>query len=184
MNPSRWFRRIGAAALLLGGCAQEKPLPTVHSVDLRRYSGKWFEIAHAANCFQRADEKAIAEYSPLSASSVHVRNTATNPAGKSRSIEGTAEVVPGSQGARLRVKFGGFAALAPVSKSGNYWIIGLDPHYRSALVGTPDRQYLWILSRSPNLEPATVKSYLDHAQQLGFPLEKLVWDPGVSPVLQ
>jgi apolipoprotein D and lipocalin family protein len=174
----RWFSLVSAAALLLGGCAQEKqkPLPTVQSVDLHRYSGKWFEIAHAANRFQRADEQATAEYSPLSATSVRVRNTATGPTGKTRSIEGTGEVVPGSNGARLRVKFGGFAALAPVNKDGNYWIIALDSHYRSAMVGTPDRQYLWILARSPVLDQATLKSYLDRAQQLGFSREKLVWD--------
>ncbi|HEY3901088.1 MAG TPA: lipocalin family protein [Chthoniobacter sp.] len=155
-----WFPAVSAAFLLVGGCSQEKPLPTVHSVDLHRYLGKWFEIAHAANRFQRADEQAVAEYSPLSATSVRVHNTAHDRNGKTRTIEGTAEVVPGSNGARLRVKFGGFAALAPVSKDGNYWIIDLDPQYRSAMVGTPDRQYLWILARSPALDPATLKFYL------------------------
>jgi apolipoprotein D and lipocalin family protein len=160
-------------------------LPTTGHVDLRRYSGKWFEIARVKNFFQRDDERAVAEYQPLTSTSVRVRNTAIGRTGKTRSISGVAEVVPGSNGARLRVKFSGFAALAPVRRQGNYWIISLDAEYRSAMVGTPDRKYLWILARSPSLAAETAKSYAAEAKRLGFPVENMIWDRdlGVSRLI-
>ncbi|HSI14272.1 MAG TPA: lipocalin family protein [Chthoniobacter sp.] len=172
---------LGTAALaMLAGCvtqSQTRPLPTVKKADLRRYSGQWYEIARLKNRFQREGESAMAEYKLLSETSASVHNTATTPSGKVRSIEGTATVVPGSNGARLRVKFHGLAALVPASSEGNYWIIALDPGYRSAMVGTPDRKYLWILSREPRLSEATKKAYLKQAESLGFSLQDLVWDP-------
>lgn len=170
---------LGAIALaLFSGCAtaSHQPLTTVSQVDLHRYSGKWYEVARLKNRFQRQGERGIAEYTPLNATTVAVRNTAISPSGKTRSIEGKAQVVPGSHGARLRVKFEGLAALAPASDEGNYWIIGLDPGYRTAMVGTPDRQYLWILSRDPHLPLGATKAYLTRAAALGFDMTNLVWD--------
>jgi apolipoprotein D and lipocalin family protein len=166
----------GLLALAMTGCGQSRPLRTVAHVDLQRYAGKWVEVARLRNRFQRDNESAIAEYTPAGPGSVHVRNTALGPSGKTRSIEGTAEVVPGSNGARLRVRFSGFAALAPVSSEGNYWIIALDPQYRSAMVGTPDRAYLWILARTPQLESATLQRYLDEARRQGFATKDLLLD--------
>lgn len=186
MNTIPFFPKLAglfvsaAVIALLAGCAtetQKRPLPTVQRVDLRRYSGKWYEIAHLKNRFQSEGESAMAEYKPLSETRVSVRNTAITPAGKTRSIEGQADVVAGSNGSRLRVKFHGLAGLVPASREGNYWIIALDPGYRSAMVGTPDRKYLWILSREPRLTEATKKAYLKQAARLGFSLQDLVWDP-------
>lgn len=158
------------------GCQSPKSLPTAGPVDLKRYSGKWYEVARVKNAFQRNHESAVAEYEPLSETTVQVRNTATSRTGKTRSIVGKGEVVPGSDGAKLRVKFGGLAALAPVSREGNYWIIDLDPKYRSALVGTPNRKFLWILARSPRPDAATLNSYMAKAERLGFPMDKMIWD--------
>lgn len=89
---------------------------------------------------------------------------------------GKATVVEGSGGARLRVRFGGLASLAPVSEEGNYWIIALDDEYRSAMVGTPDRKYLWILAREEFLDAGTMESLLEKARSLDFATEKMDWD--------
>jgi apolipoprotein D and lipocalin family protein len=138
---------------------------------LKRYAGRWYEVARLKNRFQRDDERAMAEYTPDGPTTVRVRNTAMGPSGKTRFIVGRAEAVPGSNGARLRVKFAGWAALAPVSSEGNYWIIALDSDYGSAMVGTPDRACLWVLSRTPGLDAATLNAYLDKAKVEGFPLK-------------
>ena len=176
------FKGLLTAAFVaaLTGCATPRSLPTVAQVDLRRYSGKWFEVARLKNRFQRNNERAIAEYEPLGATAVRVRNTAIGPGGKTRGIEGRAEVVPGSEGARLRVRFQGFAALAPVSSSGNYWIIALDAQYQSAMVGTPDRCYLWILSRQPALSDEAFRRYVAEASRLGFPTENIIRDQDIA----
>jgi apolipoprotein D and lipocalin family protein len=172
------MRSLGLLMLAAGfvGCQSTKPLPTAGPVDLKRYAGKWYEVARIKNRFQRNDESAIAEYGLIDDTRLHVRNTATSRAGKTRSIDGIAEVVPGSDGSKLRVKFGGLAALAPVPASGNYWIIDLDPRYRSALVGTPNRKYLWILARVPLPDAGTLNTYMTEADRLGFPTDKMIWD--------
>jgi apolipoprotein D and lipocalin family protein len=84
-------------------------------------------------------------------------------------------VVDTNTKARLAVTFDNFfARLVGPSREGNYWIIDLDPDYQTALVGTPDRRYLWILSRSPHLDGATYQRLVGTAQQLGFPVSELV----------
>ena len=53
------------------------------------------------------------------------------------------------------------------------WVIELDPAYRHALVATPDREHLWILSRQPDMRPETYESLLARARALGFGTERL-----------
>ena len=67
-----------------------------------------------------------------------------------------------------------FARLFGSSREGNYWILALDPDYRTALVGTPDRRFLWILSRTPQLDDAIYQRLVEHAEQLGFPVSDLI----------
>jgi len=164
-----------AVATLCAGCSPPtRPLPTVAKVDLRRYGGLWFEIARLPNPFQRSGAVATAEYTPQPDGTVKVRNTELRANGNSKAIEGSALAVAGSGDARLKVKFGGLAALAPVPQSGNYWIIALEPDYSAALVGTPDRKFLWLLARSQKLPAATRTRLVNRAAELGFPVERLL----------
>jgi apolipoprotein D and lipocalin family protein len=119
---------------------------TVRSVDLERYLGTWHQIAFFPTRFQgscRIDTTAI--YGRLPDGRISVRNECTKPNGKRKSIEGTARIVDQETRARLKVKFFWFAP------AGDYWIIELDPDYQFAVVGSPDRNYLWILSRTPRM---------------------------------
>ncbi len=162
-------------ALALAGCTENSaPLPTVAQVDLTRYAGRWYEIARLPNFFQKEGGRAIAEYTAESDGSVKVRNTELRDGSTEKAVEGRATAVPGSGNARLQVRFGGFAALAPVPAEGNYWIIGLEPDYSVALVGTPDRKYLWLLARDSHLSPAIRDRHLADARRLGFPTEKIL----------
>lgn len=164
-----------ALAFIFTGCAHHTPpLPTAARVDLSRYAGRWFEVARLPNPFQRADAQATAEYTVLPDGRVKVLNTERRPDGRAKSIEGRAVAVPGSGNARLRVKFSGLAALAPVPAEGNYWIIQLEPDYSAALVGTPDRKYLWLLARSPQPNPKTRSRLITRARELGFAVDRLI----------
>jgi apolipoprotein D and lipocalin family protein len=166
------------AILPFGGLRAAPPLPTVSYVDLPRYCGRWVEVARLPNSFQRADERASADYALLSGQRLSVKNTAERPDGTRHSIQGVAEVVPESRNARLRVRLAGAPGLFPVSKKGNYWIIALDEaRYRFAMVGEPDRRYLWILARTPSLDPDELARLIARAHTLGFPTEKLIRDP-------
>lgn len=169
---------VVALAAGLVGCSttSHHPLPTVNQVDLKRYAGQWYEVARLPVPYQKADEGAKAEYTLQRDGTVRVVNTAIAPHGRNRSIQGRAEAVPGSNNARLRVKFEGLAGLVPTPEEGNYWIMALDRNrYRYAMVGTPDRKALWLLSRQPRLDPPVQKELVDRAEALGFPVEKLIY---------
>ena len=60
---------------------------------------------------------------------------------------------------------------------GDYWMIGLEPDYSVALVGGPDRKYLWLLARTPRIEPDTRAHYLALARAQGFDLSPLIETP-------
>jgi len=154
-----------AAALVVfvGSCASRKvaPLSTVESVDLDRYLGAWFEVALIPNRFQKicvADTQA--RYS-LDGDVLRVRNRCRKANGEIEEAVGVAKVVPGSGNAKLRVSF-----FRPFY--GDYWILALDPDYRWALIGEPSREYGWILSRSPQLDEASIEAALAAADDRGF----------------
>ena len=169
---------LAALCLTLVGCAgmgPREPLPTAASVDLARYAGTWYEIARLPMWFQRhcVDSKAIYTNRPDSAVGVH--NECMTDTGGLDQIDGVATVVDAKTNARLTVVFDNvFARLFGSSRDGNYWIIDLEPDYRTSVVGTPDRRYLWILSRTPHLDEPTYQRLVERARELGFPISDLI----------
>ncbi|MHB0973594.1 MAG: lipocalin family protein [Thiobacillus sp.] len=165
-----------AAAVLPAACASTPPpLATVQTVDLDRYYGTWHEIARLPNRFQAkcvSDTKAT--YRPYG-NGVKVVNQCRTASGTLEQADGIARVVPGSQGARLRVSF-----FHPFY--GDYWILDLDPDYRWVLVGEPGRHYAWILAREPKLDAATLEALLSRAAALGFDRQAFIRTPQASAV--
>ena len=151
-------------ALFLVGCASRPPLATVTSVDLKRYEGRWFEIAKYPNWFQRAcASDTSAQYTPLPDGTIQVLNRCKQVDGTFREAKAIATVTPDSGNAKLKVRFG----KSPIA--GDYWIIGLDEkNYSWALVGDPWRQFLWILAREPRLKDATYESIIALAESQGY----------------
>jgi len=167
-----------AALLALSACGATQPGPgtpaTVERVDLERYQGLWHEVARLPQSFQDSArlrcEEVTARYTPAGPGRITVVNSCVNaldPARPRRDVEGQAYVVENSQGARLRVSF-----FWPFH--GDYWVLGLDPDYRWALVGAPSRQSLWLLSRTPTMDEAEVQRALAIARREGFDLAPLI----------
>jgi apolipoprotein D and lipocalin family protein len=169
---------LAIVCVTLGACAgvvSNGDLSTVASVDLSRYAGTWYEIARLPMWFQRhcVDSKAI--YSSRPDGLVGVHNECVTKSGGVEQADGVATVVDPKTNARLAVAFDNwFARLFGSSREGNYWILDLDPEYRIAMVGTPDRRYLWILSRTPQLENSTYQRLVERARQLGYPVSDLI----------
>jgi apolipoprotein D and lipocalin family protein len=171
---------------LLGGCAgmdSRGELPTVASVDLARYAGTWYEIARLPMWFQRhcVDSKAVYAVRPDGRVGVH--NECVTDDGGLATADGVATVVDTKTNARLMVVFDNwFARLFGSSREGNYWILDLDPEYRTVLVGTPDRRYLWMLARAPQVDNVTYQRLVHLARGFGYPVEQLIRDrrPGPS----
>ncbi len=152
---------LGAGCVLVVACATTRPhLPTVDSVDLDRYVGRWFEIASYPAWFQRGCTGTMAEYSLLPDGRLRVLNGCWRD-GKWDTAEGTARVVQGSANTKLKVQF-------QWPFTGNYWIIALDKEYQWVVIGEPSRKYLWILSRSPELAPATYRMLTERVRELGY----------------
>jgi len=166
--------------LLVGGCAgvgSRADLSTVASVDLGRYAGTWYEIARLPMWFQRHCVDSQAVYTLRSDGRVGVHNECVTDDGGLAEAEAVATVVDAKTNARLMVVFDNwFARLFGSSREGNYWILDLDPEYRTALVGTPDRRYLWILARAPRIDDGTYNRLVQLARSLGYPVENLVRD--------
>ena len=170
------------AAAACGGMEPREPLTTVAFVDLSQYSGTWHEIARLPMWFQRhcVDSKAI--YTSRPDGTVGVHNECQTDTGGLDQVDGVATVVDQKTNARLTVVFDNFfARLFTSSRQGNYWILDLDPGYRVAMVGTPDRRYLWILSRTPRLDEPTYELLVAKALALGFPIRDLIRTSRSSP---
>jgi apolipoprotein D and lipocalin family protein len=153
---------------LAGTAAANLPLKTVERVDLQRYIGRWYEIARYPNRFQRnCESDTMAEYSLRKDGKVEVVNSCRQKDGTVKTARGKARVVDKSSNARLKVTF-----FWPFY--GDYWIIGLDPEYRYAIIGEPKRKYLWILSRTPSMDDATYTKAIAKVRAAGFEPEKLL----------
>lgn len=151
---------------------------TVPSVDLKRYSGKWFEIAKLPNRFQKqCVGNTTAEYVVKSSEEIEVINSCLKKDGKSDTATGKAKIKDKQSNAKLEVRFApGFLSFIP-QVWGDYWIIDLDQNYQYAVVGNPDRKYLWILSRTPQMDDATYQSILRKIEKMGYEPNKLVKTP-------
>lgn len=164
---------LSVATLALCACATRLPPPaTVPSVDLARYAGDWYEIESFPAWFQRGCAATKASYTPLPDGKIRVVNTCQRH-GRPVSIEGTARVVPGSNNSKLKVRF-----FWPFE--GDYWILDLDPAYRWAAVGHPNRRYLWILSRTPQLDPALLASIRTRLAAQGYDISRLRATPSAD----
>lgn len=163
------------ATLLLSACGgQEKPLATVNKVDLQRYAGTWYEIARLPQWFQRGCYDSTATYSLNDDGTVKVINRCQREGEQTSEAEGTARVVPGSDNAKLKVRFDNWVSrLIPTITEGNYWIIALDKDYQTVVIGEPSREYLWILARQSELPEDQYQALVQVAQEKGFPVEEL-----------
>jgi apolipoprotein D and lipocalin family protein len=153
------------------GAALAADVRTVEEVDLERYLGTWYEVASFPAWFQRGCTATTATYTPHPKRDdlIRVENRCRDESldGDLRLAVGRAKVVDPETNAKLKVSFFG-------PFWGDYWILGLDPEYQWALVGSPDRDYLWVLSRDPRLDEATYASIVDLAKEQGYDVGRLV----------
>ncbi|MGH8074234.1 MAG: lipocalin family protein [Lysobacter sp.] len=154
---------------------------TVPAVDLQRYLGTWYEIARLPMRHEPPDYTDItATYTLQDDGKVRVENRARDGDGEPQESVGEATPVDGSNNSKLEVTFlpEGLRWI-PFTK-GDYWILRLDSDYQVALVGSPDRKFLWLLARTPRIDPTVRQDYLDTARALDYDLEPLIDTPQSS----
>ncbi|XP_039158030.1 temperature-induced lipocalin-1-like [Eucalyptus grandis] len=152
----------------------KKEMEVVKGLDLRRYMGRWYEIATFPSRFQpKNGVDTRATYALKEDGTVRVLNE-TWANGKRGSIEGTAyKVDPSSNEAKLKVKFYVPPFLPIVPVVGDYWVLHLDADYQYALVGQPSRNYLWILSRQSHLDDGIYNQLVQKAEEVGYDVSKI-----------
>jgi apolipoprotein D and lipocalin family protein len=151
-------------------------LDVVPSIDINRYTGTWYEIARLPFKYQnQCVGDVTATYTLLEDGTIKVVNRCRKQDGQIDEAEGRAK--PASSdgpNTKLKVRF------APAFLSflsfvwGDYWIIDLAPDYSYAVVGEPDRKYLWILSRTPAMDESALQGILDRVKQKGYDLTGLM----------
>lgn len=162
--------------LLLAVIAQAPaPVRTVATVDLDRYAGDWFETARFPNRFQNMCAGDVrASYARRADGRVDVVNRCRTGDGRMIEAQGEARVVDSRTNATLKVRFApAWLSFLPMVW-GDYWILGLADDYSWAVVGSPDRQYLWILARTPALDSARFEAAVAIARANGFDVGRLV----------
>ena len=182
LDAPRLVRLRYAALVLLGlglaACSPTRPMDapaTAVRVDLKRYTGRWFEIARLPTAFQKAEEAAIAEYGSNADGTVSVHNIAVRPDGTQHDIRGYAKVLNPPANTKLAVRFSTwFGLFIPVPKEGNYWVFHVDENYQDAIVGTPDRKYLWLLARTPAISQQKYDALFARAKRLGFDVSRII----------
>ncbi len=178
-------------ASLVSAAAAAAPLPAlqaVPSIDLSRYQGQWYQIAYYPNTFQKqCVANTTANYKPLANGQIEVTNQCKTADGTLSTAVGAARVKPpkflgvpvakGTVTSKLEVRFAPSylswinAVWAP------YWVIQLADDYRYAVIGEPNREYLWILSRTPTLNPQDRAIITGLLQQQGYDPTKLQEEP-------
>jgi apolipoprotein D and lipocalin family protein len=145
---------------------EQNALEVVPHVELKKYLGKWYEIAHLPIRFEEGCTDTTATYTLSKDGNVSVLNECRRN-GKAKKAKGKAKIVDKSTGAKLKVTF-----FWPFSA--DYWIIDLGKDYDYAVVGTPNRKYLWILSRTPHMDDELFSQLVESVKSKGFDVSNLI----------
>lgn len=178
-NINIWFVLFLASVISFAGCTDETqhpPLATVSKVDINRYLGLWYEIARIDHSFQKDCVASTAEYSLRPDGSIKVVNKCRKKdiKGELASVEGKAWVIDKDTNAWLKVQF-----FWPFR--GDYVIIDIDgKDYSYAVVGHPSRDYLWVLSRVPQMDDGTYREILSRISQQGYDISRIKKYPQVK----
>ena len=153
---------------MVAATSLSQTLQTVPNVDLKKYAGKWYEIASFPQWFQKGCHCSTAEYTLTEKGYVIVENRCNRDSihGKPTYIKGKAFIVPNSGNAKLKVQF-----FWPFR--GKYWIIDLASDYSYAVVGHPNKKYLWILSRTPVMKDTVYQAIVSRLKDNGFDITKI-----------
>lgn len=175
------MRRLAILAVVaLVGCANSGtgvvPPKTVEQVDLQRYQGTWYEQARLPMFFQRHCAQSEAHYELQEGGTLGVTNRCRTFDGDLQQVQGQAVAQVLGETSKLWVRFDNWVSrLLPGLTKGEYWVLYLDDDYQNALVGHPNRQYLWLLTRDQDVSADNRATLLAEARRRGYDTSALIW---------
>ena len=145
----------------------------VEHFDVDRYLGRWYELGRYPNRFQT---KCIADvvvfYARRPDGRLDVKNTCATADGTIEALGVGRRADPSRPPSVLQVRFApAWLSFLPVW--GDYWVLDLADDYSTAVVGTPSRKYLWILSRTPYVDQTTWARLVEAAQRQGYDVARI-----------
>jgi apolipoprotein D and lipocalin family protein len=163
------MKPLALLALLLASAARAEDLPDTANLDLKRYTGTWYELARFETFFERGCVGASATYTLRDDGNLGVVNRCFKETltGKEESVEGKAWVVDPKVPGKLKVQF-----FWPFS--GDYWVLDVAPDYSWALVGNPAKKSCWVFSRTPQVDDALYASLVEKLKVRGYDVTKLL----------
>lgn len=165
---------LSLTVLNIACASTSKQLPTVESVEVERYVGKWNAIFALPQTFTKSCIAQTAEYEIIASDAVSVLNTCLKEHGKTKTIKGKAVVKNKTTNASLIVTFDNFWTKLFRVK-GDYQILKLDENYEYALVGSNNLKSLWLLARDTEVSKEVIAEYLAAAKALGFDTSKVIF---------
>ena len=174
-----WALGIGCTLTVMSADA---PPSTVTELNIDRYLGLWHQIAYIPNSFQKKCVSSVtAEYQKTRKGRIKVINRCLTKRGRFKSAEGRARINPKfEESGKLQVTFVKILTwIWPFG--GDYWVLDIDKEYQLAIVGHPERKFLWILSRQTSLSETALRELGDKIAGFGYdPCKIIVSQPGVS----
>lgn len=177
MKFAKLFTIISLCLIFIGtSCTKSQNQETmidktvVKELDLQKYLGTWYELARYNHRFERNLVGVTANYSIRDDGKIKVLNS-----GYKKSLEGKfSEAIgkayvpnPEQEPAKLKVSFFW-------NFYGDYYVLELDEDYQWVIIGSSSDKYLWILSRSPQIDPALYDEIVGKAQKRGYDISKLL----------
>jgi apolipoprotein D and lipocalin family protein len=151
-----------------------EPLQTVEALDLGRYAGTWYEIARLPTRHEKAcASDVVAEYTVDEHGGLVVRNRCRHADGEIDEVQGQGRLPDPRQPGQLEVAFAPAWLRWWPGSWADYWVMSVDADYQVALVGTPDRDGLWLLSRQPQIAAPVWEALTSLAQSEGFDTSRL-----------
>ncbi len=172
---------------VVSAIAQSKPseLRPVSGIDLKRYSGQWYEIAKYPNRFQKqCVANTTATYTLKKNGRIEVTNKCVKKDGTTEVAVGEAKIGDKGNNAKLKVRFApGFISFLPFVWA-NYWVIDIADDYSYSVISEPGRDYFWILARSPKMDDATYQEIVRKAEKMGFQPARIEKTPQNAEILK
>lgn len=162
---------LAVAVTALSACVKlPEGVQPVQPFEAKRYLGSWYEVARLDHSFERGLSDVTANYSLRDDGGIKVINRGCDSGkGEWDEAEGKAYFAEEEDQGFLKVSFFG-------PFYGTYAVFGLDQQdYRYSFVAGPDTDYLWLLSRTPQVTEAVKTDFLQQARALGFATDELIW---------
>ena len=167
--PVRRFGPICAMILALrAGHAQAGAPQPVKAASLGMFSGRWYQVARISKSARQPCPAAIEDFSTDERGKFALRVTCREPSGDAHQNHGHVTILPNSGNTKFRLSF--FGGLL----SQEYWILDYAPDQSWALMATPGGNYLWLLTRRPDLDPTTRSAAMASIKALGYDVSRLM----------